>query len=362
MKKILKVLLLIVFTFSFIKVDKVNAITVQPIDYHGLYCGYQDNEGNFYTLVLNAFYKESQISLETDDFSSVLGMYTDKSMSNSEVVNAFVDKQIYVKGDNGNYYWNCPTDSSKLGISGLTLKEQGCYNGNCDTSITPSINESYSCTYSGQRTGGKLTFNYVLDETYNNGKWEITYPDNVTKTFIGTEINGNLMPSKECEDIYYVADNHRINVAIYTNDSISTNATLSGLCQTYKENQIEHFCSGTCSYKEMSCPNNSGTNSSGCPKSLIPIFRFIKKILTPVIQIGIPILLILMGSIDMARAVAATDDKMIKEAASRFLRRCIAALAVFFIVTIVTVLMNMFAKTDIGAQNDWKACWTNLDD
>lgn len=357
MKKISKVLLLIIILF--IGINNVDAIDIESLDYHGLYCGYQDSEGEFYSLVINAFYKESQISLETDDFSAELGKYTDKSMSDQEVIDAFVEKGIYKKGDNGNYSWSCPTDSSKLGIPGLTLKEQGCYEGNCDTSITPSINESYTCTYKGQKTGGQLIFDYVLDETYINGKWDIKYPDGTTKTYTSTEINGNFMPDKNCGDIYYIADKHKINLAIYTNDDITNNVTLSGLCQTYNESQIEHFCSGTCQYKEMSC---SKTTSSGCPTSLVPIFKFIKKILTPVIQIGIPILLILMGTIDMARAVASTDDKAIKDSASRFIRRCLAAIAVFFIVTIVTVLMNMFAKTDIGAQNEWKACWTNLDD
>lgn len=360
MKKVSKLLLLVLFIFA--GIDSVNAVTTQAIDYHGLYCGYQDNEGNFYSLVLNAFYKESQMTLETDDFSAEFGKYTDKSMSDKDVVTAFLNKKIYVKGPNGNYYWNCPTNSSELGIPNLTLKEQGCYEGNCDTNITPSINESYSCTYTGQKSGNKLTFNYELNDEYKNGKWDIKYPDGTSKTYTGTEINGNSMPDKNCNDIYYIADSHKINVTIYSNDKATNNATLSGLCSRYNEDQIEHFCSGNCLYKEMSCPGTNGKTSSGCPKSLVPIFKFIKKILTPVIQIGIPILLILMGSIDMGRAVASVDDKAIKDSASRFVRRCIAAVAVFFVVTIVTVLMNMFAKTDIGAQNEWKACWNNLDD
>ena len=76
MKKVSKLLLLVLFIFA--GIDSVNAVTTQAIDYHGLYCGYQDNEGNFYSLVLNAFYKESQMTLETDDFYAEFCKYKNK--------------------------------------------------------------------------------------------------------------------------------------------------------------------------------------------------------------------------------------------------------------------------------------------
>lgn len=104
--------------------------------------------------------------------------------------------------------------------------------------------------------------------------------------------------------------------------------------------------------------NDDMVEAGNCPDILLPVFKLIRRILTPIISIGIPILLILMGSIDLGKAVMASDDRGMKEATSKFLRRCIAAIAVFFVVTIVTILMNMLSKVDeIGEQNGWKSCW-----
>lgn len=96
-------------------------------------------------------------------------------------------------------------------------------------------------------------------------------------------------------------------------------------------------------------------------EGLLPVVQFIKKGIFPIIQIGIPILLILMGTIDLGKAVMSSDDKEIKGATSKLIKRAIAAVAVFFVVTIVTLLMDIFAKTDIGEQNQWSSCWKAAD-
>lgn len=103
-----------------------------------------------------------------------------------------------------------------------------------------------------------------------------------------------------------------------------------------------------------------------CPSDLKPIFQFVKFGLFPIIQIGIPILLIVMGSIDLGKAVMSSDDKEIKGATGKLIKRAIAAVAVFFVTTIVSLLMGLFGKTDINGDvqpgdYSWKDCWTNLD-
>lgn len=102
-----------------------------------------------------------------------------------------------------------------------------------------------------------------------------------------------------------------------------------------------------------------------CPKDLVPIFKFIKNGVYPIIQIGIPILLIVMGSIDLGKAVLSSDDKEIKGATGKLIKRAIAAIAVFFVTTIVSLIMNMFASagTDVDTGSvKWTDCWTNLGD
>jgi len=94
---------------------------------------------------------------------------------------------------------------------------------------------------------------------------------------------------------------------------------------------------------------------------ILPIIKIIKNGVLPIIQIGIPILLILMGSIDLGRAVISSDDKAIKESTSRLVKRCIAAIAIFFIVTIVRLLTNIVANNaddaDTDGSKNWASCW-----
>lgn len=102
-----------------------------------------------------------------------------------------------------------------------------------------------------------------------------------------------------------------------------------------------------------------------CPTDLEPIARFLKYGVYPIIQIGIPILLIIMGTIDLGKAVLSSDDKEIKGATSKLIKRAIAAVAVFFVATIVSLLMGMFKSSGSGVttetnQGNWSDCWTEL--
>lgn len=95
-----------------------------------------------------------------------------------------------------------------------------------------------------------------------------------------------------------------------------------------------------------------------CDENLLPIIQFIRRGLFPIIQIGIPIILIVMGSIDLGKAVMSSDDKEIKGATGKLIKRAIAAVAVFFVTTAVSLLMGLFAKTTIEEDTStWQACW-----
>lgn len=95
-------------------------------------------------------------------------------------------------------------------------------------------------------------------------------------------------------------------------------------------------------------------------QGLGPIIAFIKNGIFPIIQIGIPIILIVMGSIDLGKAVLSSDDKEIKSATGKLIKRAIAAVAVFFVTTIVSLLFGMFgtAKTGVTIGN-WSDCWND---
>ena len=94
-------------------------------------------------------------------------------------------------------------------------------------------------------------------------------------------------------------------------------------------------------------------------KGLTPIVRLFRRGIIPIIQIVIPIVLIVLGTIDLGKAVIASDDKKVKEAQSMLIKRAIYAAAIFFVTTIVTVLMGIVATgvDDKKETTGWAGCW-----
>lgn len=74
------------------------------------------------------------------------------------------------------------------------------------------------------------------------------------------------------------------------------------------------------------------------------------------IQVVVPILLIIWGMIDFAKAIIGQDEDKIKAGQKTFIKRLIAAVVVFLIVTIVQLAINLAAS--IGGQgNDAQSAW-----
>lgn len=65
-----------------------------------------------------------------------------------------------------------------------------------------------------------------------------------------------------------------------------------------------------------------------------------------VIKIGIPILLVIFGMLDLGKAVMSNDEKEMKGAQTKLIKRCLYAVLVFFIIAIVQWL---FAAIDADA-------------
>ena len=88
------------------------------------------------------------------------------------------------------------------------------------------------------------------------------------------------------------------------------------------------------------------------------IIRVIKEGLFPVIQIAIPIILIVFCTLDLGKAVIGSDDKENKKLLKRIVRRCIYALLLFFLVTVVNLLFTMVGSiTENEELIKWSNCW-----
>ena len=74
-----------------------------------------------------------------------------------------------------------------------------------------------------------------------------------------------------------------------------------------------------------------------------------------ILKIVIPLVLIVLGMIDLGKAVIASDDKAISKSVNQLLHRFIAAVVVFFVPVIVSAIFNAIAG--INMNNDsWNQC------
>lgn len=74
-------------------------------------------------------------------------------------------------------------------------------------------------------------------------------------------------------------------------------------------------------------------------------------------QIVVPLLLIIWGMLDFAKAVIAQKEDDIKAGQSKFMKRLIAALIVFLIVTIVQLAINVVGNLQADSDQSGSA-WT----
>lgn len=76
------------------------------------------------------------------------------------------------------------------------------------------------------------------------------------------------------------------------------------------------------------------------------------------IKWAVPILLIIFGTLDLAKAVIAGKEDEMKKAQSTLIKRAIYAVAVFLVVTLVVFIMGLIPVNDnTGDTSTWKDCW-----
>ena len=94
--------------------------------------------------------------------------------------------------------------------------------------------------------------------------------------------------------------------------------------------------------------------TTGCAGFQVPnsLINIVSTIVT-LIKIAVPIILIILGMIDMAKAVASQKEDEIKKGQKTLLSRCIAAGIVFFVVAIVQLLLSIING---GSDNELWNC------
>lgn len=70
-----------------------------------------------------------------------------------------------------------------------------------------------------------------------------------------------------------------------------------------------------------------------------------------IFKIAIPIILIIFGMLDLGKAVMSNDEKEMKGAQGKFIKRIIYAVIVFLVVAVVQLIFGMLAKASDGDVN-----------
>lgn len=104
---------------------------------------------------------------------------------------------------------------------------------------------------------------------------------------------------------------------------------LQELIEKYKTKASELKLSGFDTIVPQNCQDTLGNVVSIVQE----IFNWIKII--------VPVLLILFGSMDYAKAVISNDNDILKKATNNFIKRAIAAIAIFFLPYLVNLLLNL---------------------
>lgn len=73
---------------------------------------------------------------------------------------------------------------------------------------------------------------------------------------------------------------------------------------------------------------------------------YVVSMIITIIKIVVPILLIIFGMMDLAKAVMAQKEDEIKKGQQTFIKRIIAAVIVFFVITIVQMIISFVSNNN----------------
>ena len=225
----------------------------------------------------------------------------------------------------------------------------------------------FSCTYEDTKNSKVLYYNL---ETTNSkgidGVSEVFYYDNNQKHNINLQCFDT---SDGC--LYSLGIMTRAGAlscpSIYVhNESGQYTTTYMGETMPYSEVKISGY---TCDYpncnyyeqedisvpSEDTKPENKKESTEeeyratldNCGLTDIPVSLpiFVSRVIN-LIKVLVPIILVVMGMIDFARATISSDEKQMKESQSRLVRRFLSGAIVFFIIAIVQFVFSAIGQSD----------------
>ena len=100
--------------------------------------------------------------------------------------------------------------------------------------------------------------------------------------------------------------------------------------------------------------------------------RYVWKVLGVLIKIfqwSIPVVLIVLGTIDMFKAMVAADEEKATAARTAFIKRLIYGIAIFLVPVLIRIILSFVnnnlindSENEYGGALAWLSCWDHIDD
>ena len=229
--------------------------------------------------------------------------------------------------------------------------------GNDDES--KEIVEINNCPYyNGDR--GK----YII-KSYSDGSYKVSFPDaDIDEVILSNSsdfLTKGMCPNEVYLDKKFVYNNGEKTLTIYNTKTINRDVlTLNGDQQIGLDGKpVEPDINdpyNTSTLKTTSfefCDPTIGEN--GLENGTLRALKIV-GIMIYIVKILVPLIIIVLGSIDLAKAAVNGDDKATSEALQTLLRRLIIGIVIFFVPTIVKLLISMVSDANDLMNNKYVYC------
>ena len=242
-------------------------------------------------------------------------------------------------------------------------------------SVTAGQGGTSTYTIQTQETNNKVLFEKIED---NKKNFKNTTNDSITCTYSGKDsTSGN-----KVADIKITTNGESISTTatngykISTVTSISSSLFIDSSGNLFCPNNSFHIICGS-SYNNKFCSliegedirgntsspvengeeesDSYGTENANCG-IFVEVIPYLEQVFIW-IRILVPIALICFGFIDFTTPILSSDKDALSKATSKFIKRCIIAIIIFFVPTIVSLLLNIYNEvTGVDAST----CGLNL--
>lgn len=76
-----------------------------------------------------------------------------------------------------------------------------------------------------------------------------------------------------------------------------------------------------------------------------------------IMRVAVPVILVIMGSLDFAKATIASNTDEMEKNKKRFINRLIIAAAIFLLLSLFELITNILVSSGVAGSDSWLTCW-----